>query len=485
MHRLWWVRNDFRLADNIALQAACSCLDESTQVHALYLVCRQQWLLHDMGPIQVVYIEQNLNVLKSALAKLGIQLHVRYADNFSECITRLQEFCVEYSIDTVHANTDPEINEVQRDSSAYRVLSEQNVELQLHLGFGHFDSHAVRTLKGDVFKVFTPYRTAFLRLLAEDPESLYPICAPEALATSTVVDTDVITFDWLADYSGSLPECTHTAEQVRELVTQFPIGELQASALLHEFTHSQLTTYGQNRDFPAISATSTLSSALAFGLLSFRQCVVVAQQVNPRILQSKEQPGFMWISELIWREFYRYLLVELPSLCQGKNFNTKADKVEWRNNQQEFKRWCEGKTGYPIVDAAMRQLVQTGWMHNRLRMIVASFLTKHLLIDWRWGERFFRQHLIDGDLAANNGGWQWAASTGCDGQPYFRVFNPITQSERFDPTTAFLCQYIPELEKLPLKKRHFPDGEGYVAPIVDHKAARARAISAFERVMKK
>ncbi len=192
---------------------------------------------------------------------------------------------------------------------------------------------------------------------------------------------------------------------------------------------------------------------------------------------------------MIWREFYRHLIVAYPKLCKGVNFNEKYNSLDWRDDNADFKAWCEGKTGYPLVDAAMRQLLETGWMHNRLRMVVASFLTKHLLIDWRKGERFFIEHLIDGDLASNNGGWQWAASTGCDAQPYFRIFNPITQSKRFDPKGEFIRKYIPELSDVPDKHIHFPHDFiantkslscGYWPAIVDHKAARERALSAFK-----
>jgi deoxyribodipyrimidine photo-lyase len=217
--------------------------------------------------------------------------------------------------------------------------------------------------------------------------------------------------------------------------------------------------------------------------------MVNIQQHYPDILTTSKSKTFTWVNELIWREFYKHLIAEFPKLSRGANFNEKYDSVSWRDSDAEFKQWCEGRTGYPLVDAAMQQLLQTGWMHNRLRMVVASFLTKHLLIDWRKGEQFFMQHLIDGDLASNNGGWQWAASTGCDAQPYFRVFNPITQSERFDPNGDFIRKYLPELQKVPDKHIHFPHtylaatGQSehcYWPAIVDHKAARARALAAFK-----
>lgn len=215
----------------------------------------------------------------------------------------------------------------------------------------------------------------------------------------------------------------------------------------------------------------------------------MVQQQHIDVLSSSKSNVFTWVNELVWREFYRHLIVAYPKLNKYQNFNEKYDPVQWRSADADFTAWCQGKTGYPLVDAAMRQLLQTGWMHNRLRMVVASFLTKHLLIDWRKGERFFMQHLIDGDLASNNGGWQWAASTGCDAQPYFRIFNPITQSERFDPEGEFIRKYIPELTSVPNKHIHFPhaylalqgsEKNKYWPAIVDHKAARQRALDAFK-----
>nr|WP_274620741.1 FAD-binding domain-containing protein [Colwellia maritima] len=208
---------------------------------------------------------------------------------------------------------------------------------------------------------------------------------------------------------------------------------------------------------------------------------------HPDILLATDSDEFSWLNEIIWREFYRHLLFHEQRLCKHQAFKEKYRTTVWHNDKEKFMAWCKGKTGYPLVDAAMLQLNQTGRMHNRLRMVVASFLTKHLLIDWRWGEKYFMQHLIDGDLASNNGGRQWAASTGCDAQPYFRIFNPIRQSERFDPNGEFIRKYIPELNSIPDKHIHFP--HQYIAnhqlslywePIVDHKEARINALAFYK-----
>ncbi|MFC7001925.1 cryptochrome/photolyase family protein [Pseudobowmanella zhangzhouensis] len=233
---------------------------------------------------------------------------------------------------------------------------------------------------------------------------------------------------------------------------RWPAGEQLAQQQLQRFVHEAIRDYKQTRDFPAQDNTSRLSAYQAVGALSTMQCLRAALAENNGELDSGNEGIVTWINELIWRDFYRHLLVAYPDLCKHKAFKSDTDRLPWKHDEDKFQRWCEGNTGYPIVDAAMRQMNQTGWMHNRLRMIVAMFLTKHLFIDWRWGERYFMQKLVDGDLASNNGGWQWSASTGCDAVPYFRIFNPVTQSERFDPKGDFIRNYVPEIAKFDAKK---------------------------------
>lgn len=262
------------------------------------------------------------------------------------------------------------------------------------------------------------------------------------------------------------------------------------SRVVPEFMESKLAKYGRDRDYPAIKATSGLSPYLAIGAISPRWLVTQLLQHQPDIVVDTSLASFSWLNELIWRDFYKHLLFHYPDLVKGESFNPNYRSTVWPNNPEHFKAWCEGRTGYPLVDAAMRQLVETGWMHNRLRMVVASFLTKHLLIDWRLGEAFFMSHLIDGDFSANNGGWQWAASTGCDAMPYFRIFNPITQSKKFDSQGQFIRRYVHELSDIPNKEIHFPhsyllsrgEKERYYPPLVDHKAARERALSFYKQI---
>ncbi len=269
----------------------------------------------------------------------------------------------------------------------------------------------------------------------------------------------------------------------------WPAGEEAASDNLERFLRFRGRHYKQQRDFPNVRGTSELSPYLALGMISYRQCLQAVMSENSGHLADGDAGLTSWVNELIWREFYQHVAVGFPQVCRHQPFQEHTKQLRWRDDDKGFQAWCEGRTGYPIVDAAMRQLVTTGWMHNRLRMVTAMFLSKHLLIDWQRGEAFFMRHLIDGEFCANNGGWQWAASTGTDAAPYFRIFNPTTQSTRFDPEGEFIAHWLPELKSLPKKARHAPPQDmlnptDYPAPIVDHKAARQRALDAFKALSK-
>jgi deoxyribodipyrimidine photo-lyase len=276
----------------------------------------------------------------------------------------------------------------------------------------------------------------------------------------------------------------------------FSPGEAVAQGRLKAFTSGEaapIYRYAENRDRPAVGGTAQLSPYLRFGLISARQAVVAALQAQAAAPDEAARKGAeIWLNELIWREFYATILYHFPHVRRG-SFRPELEYIPWNNDEAAFTAWCEGKTGYPLVDAAMRQLKQLGWMHNRVRMIVASFLVKDLLIDWHWGEKWFMQHLLDGDPAANNGGWQWTAGTGTDASPYFRIFNPILQSKKFDPSGKYIKQWLPELANVPPKYIHEPAklpqseqkkygcliGQDYPAPIVDHFAAREQTLAAY------
>ena len=279
---------------------------------------------------------------------------------------------------------------------------------------------------------------------------------------------------------------TPPTESLRAL---WPAGEGHAQQRLAHFANEQIHYYKDERDLPAVPGTSQISAYLAAGVISPRQCLHAALQNNHGEFESGSPGVFTWVTELLWREFYKHILVGYPRVSRHRAFRLETEFLPWRDAPEELAAWKEGRTGIPIIDAAIRQLLETGWMHNRLRMVVAMFLTKNLLIDWREGERFFMQHLIDGDLAANNGGWQWSSSTGTDSVPYFRIFNPLSQSERFDPEGRFIKHWLPELADLNKKEIHNPSIAGglfgianYPRPMVDLKKSRERALTAFKNL---
>jgi deoxyribodipyrimidine photo-lyase len=269
----------------------------------------------------------------------------------------------------------------------------------------------------------------------------------------------------------------------------WPAGEREACRRLDSFADAQIDYYKNERDFPAKPGTSQLSAYLAAGVISPRQCLHAALHSNQGEFESGKVGAVTWINELLWREFYKHILVGYPRVSRHRAFRPETEALAWRDAPEELAAWQEARTGLPIIDAAMRQLLETGWMHNRLRMVVAMFLTKNLLIDWREGERFFMRHLIDGDLAANNGGWQWSASTGTDSAPYFRIFNPLSQSEKFDGEGVFIKHWLPELAGLNKKEVHNPANLGglfgvadYPSPIVNLSTSRQRALAAFKNL---
>ncbi|MGB7802201.1 deoxyribodipyrimidine photo-lyase [Buttiauxella sp.] len=462
---LVWFRNDLRINDNLALSAACR--DPDARVVGLFIASPEQWRQHDMSPRQAEFIWQHVQSLSHALAQRGIELRVHQVGDFNDCAEYLKNFCEAQHVDALFYNYQYELNERQRDAAVEKALG-RDVVCQ-----GFDDSvllppGSVTTGNNEMYKVFTPFSKAFIKRLHEGlPECvLAPLPRGDELSV-----TSAESFDYpRADVDPML----------------FPIGERAAIAKLREFCQHPAAAYPGQRDFPAIDGTSRLSAYLAIGVLSPRQCLHRLLKEHPQALEGGS--GSVWLNELIWREFYRHLLVAYPKLCRHQPFISWTDNVAWRQDNAQFVAWQKGNTGFPIVDAAMRQMNATGWMHNRLRMVVASFLVKDLLCDWRQGERYFMSQLIDGDLAANNGGWQWAASTGTDAAPYFRIFNPTTQGERFDKQGEFIRQWLPELGDVPDKYIHTPWVWAekqqltldYPQPIVDHKQARIATLAAYE-----
>ncbi len=454
---LLWFRNDLRTHDNPALHYFLQHRDLQQVGKAIFFMCEKQWREHDWSAIKIDFIKRHAHALVEELASINIELLLVDVDNFAEQNNYIQTLIKQHRITEVVANSEVEFNEKNRDLA----LVNQGVQLTLFEADVIVPKGNILNQSGEMYKVFTPFKRAWLTYVQE------------------------FGFDYLGKHCQNLTSVNEVTAEHQS--GKWPLARDFEAQMLSRFLNEKIHAYNVQRDFPSIKGTSGLSPYLAAGVTSPRYVLRLLLNQYPDLIQASDSENFAWLNELIWREFYRNLIFHHQRLCKYKNYKESYDALTWHFDQNLFTAWCEGKTGYPIVDAAMRQLNQTGWMHNRLRMIVASFLTKHLLIDWRLGEKFFMQHLIDGDLASNNGGWQWAAGTGCDAQPYFRIFNPIRQSERFDPNGDFIRKYIPELRQVKGKDIHFPHQyirknklNIYWPAIVEHKEARIKALAFYK-----
>jgi deoxyribodipyrimidine photo-lyase len=469
MRHLFWFRQDLRLHDNPGLAAAWQAAQQTGgTLEACFIATPEQWRSHDLAPRRADLLERRLNALGAELAALGIRLHLLVVPDFAGVPeSLLQWFTTGSGGGELYANRELAVDEVRRDAEVARRLHSAGIVSHWFDERCLFVPGRINTGSGDMFRVFTPFSRAWLRQLATDGFALAPRLEAQGAA-----------WDWQAV---ELPYAKLPS-------SPWPVSEREIRERLWEFAQHKAAGYSEARDFPALPATSQLSPYLAMGALSIRQCLAALQAALGALPLDRGQPGFSWLNELIWREFYQHLLARFPLLAMGKPFKAEMSTLNWRPDSGLFTAWCQGQTGYPIVDAAMRCLNQTGWMHNRLRMIVASFLTKDLQQPWWWGERYFMQQLLDGELAANNGGWQWSAGTGADASPWFRIFNPTTQGQKFDPEGQFIRRYLPELVKVPERyihtphdwlRQHVPD-HGYPAPIVDHAQARLLTLAMFK-----
>jgi len=479
MHRfarsLVWFRRDLRDFDHAALHAA---LRDSKAVYCAFAFDREILdRLPDRADRRVEFIHGCVTELDAALRGHGGALLVRHA-LARDAIPRL---AAELDVEAVFANHDYEPAAIARDSAVARDLAAQGRTFLTCKDQVVFERDEILTQAGAPFTVYTPYRNAWLKALTPAHVEPYPVdlhthalAAPPLALQLALPSLEALGFE-------------RTNLQALPIVAGM-IGGAQRFADFQK----RMDDYRGARDFPSIKGPSYLSVDLRFGTVSIRQ---LAAYAHARSLHPGGEGAATWLNELIWREFYAQILWHNPHVVDAA-FKPEYDALAFRNDTGHFAAWCASATGYPIVDAAMRQINQTGYMHNRLRMIAASFLVKDLLVDWRWGERYFADHLNDFDLASNNGGWQWAASTGCDAQPYFRIFNPVTQSERFDAKGDFIRRYVPELRALRDDEIHAPwllpadvqatrgvrVGHDYPAPIVDHARAREGALALFKAV---
>ncbi|MBD9414311.1 deoxyribodipyrimidine photo-lyase [Pseudomonas sp. PDM16] len=474
MRQLIWLRSDLRCADNSAMAAAMA----AGPTLAVYLISPEQWREHDDAPCKVDFWLRNLAELQPRLAALNVPLLIRVAPHWRDAPRVLAELCREHDITGVWVNEEYGIHEQDRDQAVEHELSRHGVAVHAQLDQLFFRPGSVLTKSGGYFQVFSQFRKVCYQRLHTALPALVPM-------PSRQQPLDIASDAIPAEIEGfATPDAT-----LRE---HWPAGEEAARERLALFADELLSGYQQRRDIPGVDGTSQMSPYLACGAISPRQCLHAALRSNQGEFETGNPGAVTWINELLWREFYKHILVGYPRVSRHRAFRQETEALRWRHAPAELAAWQQGRTGIPLVDAAMRQLLATGWMHNRLRMVVAMYLTKNLLIDWREGERWFMRHLIDGDLAANNGGWQWSASTGTDAAPYFRIFNPVSQSQKFDPDGRFIRRWVPELAELDNRDIHDPSARGglfgvpgYPAQLVDLSASRERALNAFRDLPRK
>jgi len=446
---LVWFRSDLRLADNPALYNALEA-DEVTL--ALFIVYPEQHQFHGEAPMKFEFIKAHINDLVHRLSQMNIQSIVEEVPMFSDTADLIDKIIKKHQIKKVFINASYWVNEVKRDEAVKQRCQQSNVQVNEYHSQYLLPPGQIRKGDGSMYHVFTPYKNKFIEVLKQN----YQLPLPVPQIESRDVETNMKPLEH--DFNLNL----------------WPIGEKAAISRIKKFIQDY--DYKHERDFPAIDGTSSLSPYLAIGVISAQQCLAHA-------LKQQGENAFhsTWVAELIWRDYYNDLMYEYPRLAKHKTFKPKAID-HWFHSPELFEQWCQGQTGFPIVDAGMRQLLTEGWMHNRVRMIVASFLCKLCLIDWRLGEAHFMAHLLDGDLASNNGGWQWSSATGCDAAPYFRIFNPTTQSKKFDPDGTYIKTHVTELIDVDVKEIHDPKPNtralnGYPKPVIDYKAARQQALS--------
>jgi len=438
-----WFRRDLRVSDHTALHRAAQI---GAPVVPVFVFDPAILGAKDTGSRRTAFLLESLKSLEANLAHLGAKIVFRKGQPERELLSLAKETGAK----KIFFNKDVEPYSRKRDEKVAKMAKEEGLEIDACDDLMIQPPGKVQRAAGGPYTVFTPYSRASLVIPPHDP-------LPRPAKLTGISKAKGIS---LPDLKGlGLDPCDIPLPSA---------GEKAAQQLLKDFTSKNLRRYDSIRNFPLADGTSRLSPHLRFGTISVRTVLATARRARADDPSAKKQID-VFISELIWRDFYKQILWEYPHVAEG-SFRKEYDRIEWENRKDLFQAWCEGRTGFPIVDAAMRQLNQTGWMHNRLRMIVASFLTKDLLVSWQWGERYFMQKLFDGDLAANNGGWQWAAGTGTDAQPYFRIFNPTSQAERFDPDGKFIAQYVPEVDSLK-----------YPAPIVDHARQRVRALEMYKK----
>ena len=483
-----WFKCDLRTRDNKSLHLASEkAKSKGVPLICLYVVSPQDFQAHITSPVRVDFILRSLEVLKEDLTKLDIPLYVETVEKRKKIPDRIIELCKEWKASHLFANIEYEVDELRREAAMIHKGLEHGIAFTAVSDTCVVSPGELSSGSGTQYAVYSPWFRAWVRYLCNNHQHLELYDPP-----SKNPDSARKTFEKL--FNIKIPNAPEnkklTNEEKKRFENLWPAGEHSAHSRLSKFLEEKAGKYSDNRNLPYLNATSSISVHLSSGTLSARSAISAARSANSTKKLDAGNKGIVaWISEVAWRDFYKHVLAHWPFVCMNKSFKPEYTNIEWEYNDEHFAAWKEGRTGYPIVDAAMRQLNYTGYMHNRCRMIVASFLAKDLLLDWRMGERYFMEHLVDGDFASNNGGWGFSASTGVDPQPYFRIFNPLLQSEKFDPEGEYIRRWVPELKELDGKKIHDPWGRGageevrksgYPEQVVEHKFARDRALGRYK-----
>ena len=467
MEALVWFRSDLRLQDNPALRNA---FEQAKNVHAVFIFSNNQLKKHNEANVKIDFLKSNLFLLEEKLNKLNVPLTIINSGGFDNDASLIEQFIEKKNIKKVFWNNQFGEDEAIRDKLVKILLDKKNIDYETYNDQIIYEPGFLKTGQGLPYSVFTPFKRKWIENFEMDFLDIeYRYEARNNL-----------------DYSSNVRDFDFNYKKTHQVNMElWPAGEDEAETRLLRFLNEKAIDYSKNRNDPILDGTSRISPYLALGIISSKKCILEALKINNFEFNSGHIGVTKWIDEIVWREFYKNIMFSFPKVSKGQPFQDYSKTILWRYNEDEFNAWKEGKTGFPIVDAAMRQLLNEGWMHNRLRMVVAMFFTKNMLHDWRLGEAYFMQNLIDGDFASNNGGWQWSSSTGTDAAPYFRIFNPITQSTNFDKEGTFIKKYVPELKDLDKSVIHNPSIEHrkyckYPEPILDLKESRLRAIDAFK-----
>ncbi|OJJ67213.1 hypothetical protein ASPBRDRAFT_187326 [Aspergillus brasiliensis CBS 101740] len=483
-----WFKSDLRLHDNRGLQMAYQVAREhKLPLIGLYILSPEDLTAHLASAPRVDLTLRTLKLLQRDLNELDIPLYMETQEKRKNIPQRIIDLCQEWGATHLFADLEYEVDELRREAKIVRLCAKNGIRFEAAHDTCVVTPGKLVSQQGKQYAVYSPWFRAWCAFLNENPEYLEVADEPGSnpgdarKLFKTLFDCEVP----VAPANKRLSE-----EEKTRFKDLYPEGEHEALRRLEAFLEEKANDYDDLRNTLAGRNTSVLSPYFASGTLSARTAVFQARKKNKGQLNRNPTGYTSWISEVAWRDFYKHVLVHWPFICMNKCFKPEFTNIEWSYNKDHFNAWCEGKTGYPIVDAAMRQMKHAAWMHNRTRMVVSSFLSKDLLIDWRRGERYFMEHLIDGDFASNHGGWGFGSSTGVDPQPYFRIFNPLRQSERFDPEGEYIRYWVPELRAVEGAAIHDPYGRGagdvaekngYPRPMVDHSESRDRALENYKK----